>query len=120
MIVWGKGIRGPLPDSVPSSHDAYSLQFNLSHLLRRDVDQADIALLMSTLIGASWPVNAMGMLPDVDPTRPGYLLPQEGEKTLAEAALVNAKVRIGPYHLDCAVIDSWQVLLEHYMVQHGE
>ncbi len=102
LIAWGKGVRGPLPDSVPSSHDAYSMQFGLSHLLRRDVDQADVALLMSTLIGANWPVNVMGMLPDVDPTRPGYLLPREGEKTLAEAALVNAKVRIGPHYFDFA------------------
>ncbi|PIL27194.1 transporter [Ganoderma sinense ZZ0214-1] len=100
LIVWGKGVRGPLPDSVPSSHEAYSERFGLSHLLRRDVEQADVAFLMSALIGTSWPVNAMGMLPDVDPTKPGYLLPQEGENTLAEAALVNAKV-----------------LLEHYRAQ---
>ncbi|KAI1787192.1 alkaline phosphatase-like protein [Ganoderma leucocontextum] len=102
LIVWGKGVRGPLPDSVPSSHDPYSTQFDLSHFLRRDVDQADIALLMSALIGASWPVNAMGTLPDVDPMRPGYLLPREGERTLAQAALINAKV-----------------LLEHYRAQHA-
>ena len=92
LIAWGKGVRGPLPDSEPSSHDAYSQQFELSHLLRRDVEQADVALLMSTLIGANWPANAMGMLPDVDPARAGYLAPSKGNRTLAEAALVNAQV----------------------------
>ncbi|TBU24399.1 Phosphatidylinositolglycan class N-domain-containing protein [Dichomitus squalens] len=91
LIVWGKGVRGSLPDSTPSSHDAYSKQFGLSHLLRRDVEQADIALLLSALIGTKWPTNAMGMLPDVDPTKPGYLLPNQGNRYMAQAALVNAQ-----------------------------
>ncbi|EJF57009.1 alkaline phosphatase-like protein [Dichomitus squalens LYAD-421 SS1] len=91
LIVWGKGVRGSLPDSTPSSHDAYSKQLGLSHLLRRDVEQADIALLLSALIGTKWPTNAMGMLPDVDPTKPGYLLPNQGNRYMAQAALVNAQ-----------------------------
>ena len=33
---------GPLLDSESSSHNAYSQQFELSHLLRRDVEQADV------------------------------------------------------------------------------
>ncbi|KAH9925611.1 alkaline phosphatase-like protein [Epithele typhae] len=103
IIAWGKGVRGPLPDSKPSSHDAYSVPFELSHLLRHDVEQADVAALMSSLIGVNWPINSVGVLPDVDPDRPGYLLPQEGEKTQAEAALINAKV-----------------ILEHYRVKHFE
>jgi len=47
---------------------------------------------MSALIGIDWPVNSVGVLPDVDPTRPGYLLPRGGDKTTARAALVNARV----------------------------
>ena len=92
LVAWGKGVRGPLPDSIPSSHDAYSRQFDLDHLVRHDMEQADIALLMSTLIGANWPVNAMGVLPDVDPAKPGYLLCDRNGRTSADAALVNAKV----------------------------
>ena len=57
---------------------------------------------MSALIGANWPINSVGVLPDVDPTKPGYLLAKEGEKTQAEVALVNAKA-----------------ILEHYRVKHG-
>lgn len=94
LITWGRGLRGPLPDSLPSSHDSYSEPWRLNHLLRRDVEQADVAALMASLLGINWPVNSVGVLPDVDPTRPGYMLPHLGDETLAQAALVNAKVRI--------------------------
>ncbi|OJT08761.1 GPI ethanolamine phosphate transferase 1 [Trametes pubescens] len=103
LIAWGKGVRGPLPDSSPSSHDEYSKPWGLTHLVRRDVEQADVAALMSTLIGVNMPINSVGVLPDVDPTKPGYLLPREGEKTQAAAALVNAKA-----------------ILEHYRIKHDE
>ncbi|KAJ8519640.1 hypothetical protein ONZ45_g3434 [Pleurotus djamor] len=101
LIAWGAGFRGPLPDSTPSSHDDYSERWGLNHLLRRDVEQADIATLMASVLGINWPVNSVGVLPDSDPSRPGYLAPKGGDETLAEAALVNAKV-----------------LLEHYRVKH--
>jgi len=93
LIAWGRGIRGPVPDSSPSSHDSYSEPWQLGHLLRRDIEQADVASLMASLIGINWPVNSVGVLPDVDPTRPGYLSPRLGDESLARAALVNAKVR---------------------------
>ncbi|SJK98368.1 related to GPI ethanolamine phosphate transferase 1 [Armillaria ostoyae] len=101
LVAWGKGIRGPFPDSIPSSHDSYSRPWGLTHLYRRDVEQADIAALMATLVGIDWPVNSVGVLPDADPTRPGYLLPRNGDQSLAEAALVNAKT-----------------ILENYRIQH--
>ncbi|KAG5642681.1 hypothetical protein DXG03_002339 [Asterophora parasitica] len=101
LITWGRGVRGPLPDSSPSSHDSYSEPWDLGHLYRRDVEQADVAALMSSLLGIDWPVNSVGVLPDVDPTRPGYLAPHEGDELVAQAALVNAKV-----------------ILEHYTIKH--
>jgi GPI ethanolamine phosphate transferase 1 len=60
--------------------------------MRHDMEQADVAALMSTLIGTHWPVNSVGVIPDVDGTRPGYLLSLDTEKAQAEASLVNAKV----------------------------
>jgi phosphatidylinositol glycan class N len=93
LIAWGKGVRGPLPDSSPTSHDAYSEPWEVNHLLRRDIEQADVAPLMATLLGLNWPANSVGILPDVDPTKPGYLLPDQGDETLAKAAQINAKVR---------------------------
>ncbi|KAG6841304.1 hypothetical protein C0991_012474 [Blastosporella zonata] len=93
LIAWGRGIRGPLRDTSPSSHDSYSKTWGLDTLFRRDVEQGDLAALMASLLGIDWPVNSVGVLPDVDPTRPGYLSPRLGDQSLAEAALVNAKVR---------------------------
>ena len=94
MVAWGKGVRGPLPDSEPTSHDPYSEPFELNHLLRHDVHQADVANLMAALVGINWPINSVGVLPDIDPSKPGYMLPRDGEKTQAEAALVNAQVKL--------------------------
>ena len=37
-------------------------------------------------------VTVNGVLPDADPSRPGYLDPTLGEKGIAKSALVNAKV----------------------------
>jgi phosphatidylinositol glycan class N len=103
LIAWGKGVRGPLVDSQPSSHDAYSRSWGLEHLFRRDVEQADVAVLMAALIGIDWPVNSVGVLPDVDVLKPGYLTwDNEKKHTKAEAGLVNA-----------------QVLLEHHRLKHG-
>ena len=100
LLAWGSGVRGPLPDISLSSHDDYSKPWGLTHLYRRDVEQADIAPLMAALIGIDWPVNSVGVLPDVDTTRPGYLNIDEYSK--ARASLINAKV-----------------ILEQYRVKHG-
>ncbi|KAG2135363.1 Phosphatidylinositolglycan class N-domain-containing protein [Suillus bovinus] len=101
LIAWGRGIRGPLPDIIPSSHDEYSRPWQLDDFMRRDVEQADLAPLMAALLGINYPVNSVGILPDADPTRPGYLLPREGESALARLALANA-----------------ESILEHYQVKH--
>jgi len=53
LIAWGAGIRGPIrntthPHWIP---DEYSIPWELSHIVRRDVEQADVAALMSALLG---------------------------------------------------------------------
>lgn len=94
LVAWGAGVRGPLPDTTPSTHDVYSSSWGLSHLLRRDVEQADIAPLMSTLLGLNFPANSVGVLPDVDVGRAGYLALRDGERGKARAAVANAKVNL--------------------------
>ncbi|KAH9017387.1 alkaline phosphatase-like protein [Lactarius pseudohatsudake] len=100
LIAWGAGIRKPIRDLARVADD-YSTPWELSHIVRRDVEQADIASLMSALLGTFWPVNGVGILPDVDPTEDGYLSMRGGEREVAEASVVNAKV-----------------VLEHYRVKH--
>jgi phosphatidylinositol glycan class N len=93
LVAWGAGIRRPIrnPNQIP---DDYSAPWGLSHIVRHDVEQADVAALMSALIGTHWPVNSVGVLPDVDPHKDGYLSMRGGEREVAEAAVVNAKVSL--------------------------
>jgi phosphatidylinositol glycan class N len=99
LIAWGSGVRGPLPDTHPPTHDAYSEPWKLGHLFRRDVEQADVATLMAALVGIDWPVNSVGVIPDVDPKRPGYLKLKDGNKGKAKIGLINAKVILEQYRI---------------------
>lgn len=103
LVVWGKGVRGPIhvPEDDLVEPDTYTAPFKLSHIVRQDVEQADVAALMATLVGINWPVNSVGVLPDVYPGKAGYLKLGNDGRAKAEAALVNAKV-----------------VLEHYRVKH--
>ena len=100
LVAWGAGIRGPVrnPTSPHQMLDQYTGPWELSHILRRDVEQADVAALMSALLGTHWPVNSVGVLPDVDPQKDGYLSMRGGEREIAEAVVVNAKVNFSRYH----------------------
>ena len=65
LICWGAGIKSP-KSSLNSHlvyHDGYSEAWNLSRYERLDVEQVDLAPLMSSLIGAAVPVNSEGVLP---------------------------------------------------------
>lgn len=60
LIVWGSGVGGKKEGS--SRHDEYSEGWELEGT-RRDVEQADIADLMSILGGLSIPANSAGRVP---------------------------------------------------------
>ncbi|KAJ3844651.1 Phosphatidylinositolglycan class N-domain-containing protein [Lentinula raphanica] len=106
-IVWGKGIRGPLQDEGFSSHDGYSQGWNLRStsnklLYRRDIDQADLAPFMSTLLGINWPVNSVGVVPIdlLNPSFPdGHPELPSGDWFKAQTKLVNAKVLLEQYRV---------------------
>jgi phosphatidylinositol glycan class N len=64
FVAWGSGVRGPVPDPDSTSHDEVSRPWQFDHLVRRDVDQVDLTMLMAALSGTSWPKNSVGILPD--------------------------------------------------------
>lgn len=62
LIAWGAGLNKPVQNLQPI-YDNYTQGWNLSHIQRHDVKQADIASLMAYLIGANYPANSVGELP---------------------------------------------------------
>ena len=94
LIAWGSGVAPPVTNSTGKAkghEDGFSSDWNLDHVQRNDVSQADIAALMAYLVGLDFPVNSVGELPlpflDADP------------KSKAEALLVNAKEILEIYHV---------------------
>ncbi|KAJ4319717.1 Glycosyl phosphatidyl inositol anchor synthesis [Neodidymelliopsis sp. IMI 364377] len=84
LIAWGAGVAQPVRGTKAEGHeDGFSHDWNLNHIQRNDVDQADIATLMAYLIGLDFPTNSVGVLPLT------YL--DTDDKSKAEALLVNAK-----------------------------
>ena len=65
LIAWGSGVAGPVtaPGSIAPGHDDLSADWDLDHIQRHDVAQADVAALMAYLAGLEFPVNSVGELP---------------------------------------------------------
>lgn len=93
LIAWGSGVAKPqlYPGEVAPGHDEYSADWNLDHVRRHDVAQADVAALMAYLVGVEFPGNSVGELPL------SYLAADIKEK--AEASLVNARVILEQYRV---------------------
>ncbi|XP_020587564.1 GPI ethanolamine phosphate transferase 1 isoform X2 [Phalaenopsis equestris] len=96
LVAWGAGIKGPKPLSQnhqpdnnfrfvdDHKHDSPTpYEWGLTGIERVDVNQADIAPLMATLVGLPCPVNSVGNLPLQ------YL--QLNKEDEVEAALSNTK-----------------------------
>lgn len=96
LIAWGSGVAKPMvssnQDEPAAGHeDGFSTDWNLDHIQRNDVSQADIAALMAYLVGLEFPVNSVGELPL------NYLAASPTEK--AEAVLVNAREILEMYRV---------------------
>ncbi|KAJ3120744.1 Glycosyl phosphatidyl inositol anchor synthesis [Physocladia obscura] len=63
LIAWGAGIAGPKQTKSLLASDEHSISWNLDFLHRQDVNQADVAPLMSTVLGLPFPMNSVGELP---------------------------------------------------------
>ncbi|XP_053322409.1 GPI ethanolamine phosphate transferase 1 [Spea bombifrons] len=63
LVAWGAGVHYPRSSSLQYTDDTFSKQWKLESLARLDVNQADVAPLMASLIGIPYPLNSVGILP---------------------------------------------------------
>ncbi|KAM4686469.1 GPI ethanolamine phosphate transferase 1 isoform 5-T5 [Amazona ochrocephala] len=63
LIVWGAGVNYPQRVSSQKFEDNLLKEWKLENLKRLDVNQADVAPLMASLIGVPFPLNSVGTLP---------------------------------------------------------
>lgn len=67
LIAWGAGVAKPITTTpgviAPGHADNFSHDWNLQHVQRHDVNQADVAALMAHLVGLDFPVNSVGEVP---------------------------------------------------------
>lgn len=64
LVAWGAGLNAAQRVTDPQEYtDGYLQDWQLESFLRVDVNQADIAPLMSSLIGVPIPLNSVGVLP---------------------------------------------------------
>ncbi|XP_069682129.1 GPI ethanolamine phosphate transferase 1 isoform X2 [Periplaneta americana] len=87
LIAWGAGVSGPRPSRVDDPPSPFS--WSVEHVARYDVNQADIAPLMASLIGVPVPVNSVGVLPQ------DYF--NVSEHQLAELVFTNARQMAAQY-----------------------
>jgi phosphatidylinositol glycan class N len=94
LIAWGSGVAEPRTvksGKAPGHEDGFSSDWQLDHVHRHDVAQADVAALMAYLAGLEFPVNSVGELPL------SFLDATDEQK--AKALLVNAKEILEMYHV---------------------
>ncbi|KAJ6654706.1 hypothetical protein lerEdw1_006667 [Lerista edwardsae] len=63
LVAWGAGIKYPQRVSSQQFEDRFLTEWKLETWKRQDVNQADIAPLMASLIGVPFPLNSVGILP---------------------------------------------------------
>ncbi|KAK6185837.1 hypothetical protein SNE40_007983 [Patella caerulea] len=92
LVAWGAGVRSAVHQQTCGHYDDnFCKDWKLNHLLRNDVEQADIAPLMTYLIGAPFPMNSVGTLPK------DYLNITDWQK--AEALYTNALQMLEQYEV---------------------
>ncbi|CAK6447698.1 unnamed protein product [Pipistrellus nathusii] len=63
FVAWGAGIKYPQKASDQQFNDELLKGWKLEYWKRQDINQADIAPLMASLIGVPFPLNSVGILP---------------------------------------------------------
>ncbi|XP_077982914.1 GPI ethanolamine phosphate transferase 1-like [Glandiceps talaboti] len=98
LVAWGAGVNKAQPGTPDDHEDGFQKDWKLPHIKRCDVSQADIAPLMSSLIGLPFPRNSVGVLP-LD-----YL--NNSDLYKAESLLTNALQMIAQYEVKEAHMES--------------
>ncbi|XP_055457346.1 GPI ethanolamine phosphate transferase 1 isoform X2 [Psammomys obesus] len=93
LVIWGAGIKFPEKVSAQQFDDKFLKEWRLESWKRRDVNQADIAPLMTSLIGVPFPLNSVGTLP-VDYLNNTGLFKAESMLTNAVQVLEQFKVKM--------------------------
>ncbi|XP_069885108.1 GPI ethanolamine phosphate transferase 1 [Dipodomys merriami] len=93
LVTWGAGIKYPQKVSAQQFNDEFLKEWRLENWKRRDVNQADIAPLMASLIGVPFPLNSVGTLP-VDYLNNTDLFKAESMLTNALQILEQFKVKM--------------------------
>ncbi|XP_036058853.1 GPI ethanolamine phosphate transferase 1 isoform X1 [Onychomys torridus] len=93
LVTWGAGIKAPQKVSTQQFDDEFLKEWRLENWKRRDVNQADIAPLMASLIGVPFPLNSVGILP-VDYLNNTGLFKAESMLTNAVQILEQFKVKM--------------------------
>ena len=94
LVAWGSGVRKPRVSRgqlAPGHEDGFSHDWGFDRIARHDVNQADIAPLMSYLAGLEFPVNSVGELPLA------YITARPEDQ--AEATLANAQEILEMYRV---------------------
>ncbi|GFF60503.1 GPI-anchor biosynthetic protein (Mcd4), putative [Aspergillus udagawae] len=66
LVAWGAGIAKPQLTRSPGTHggrDLLSSGWALDHIQRHDVQQADVAALITYLLGSEFPASSLGRIP---------------------------------------------------------
>jgi GPI ethanolamine phosphate transferase 1 len=63
IVAWGAGIQASSSPVRGKGHDEFSRNWGLADYERKDIGQADVAALVSALMGIHFPVNSIGVLP---------------------------------------------------------
>ncbi|XP_068787638.1 GPI ethanolamine phosphate transferase 1 isoform X7 [Struthio camelus] len=63
LVAWGAGVNYPQRVASQFFEDNFLEEWKLENLKRLDVNQADVAPLMASLIGVPFPLNSVGTLP---------------------------------------------------------
>ncbi|KAK7483067.1 hypothetical protein BaRGS_00025730 [Batillaria attramentaria] len=97
LVAWGAGVHKARPvEKCGHYSDSFCEDWKLQNRARFDVDQADVAPLMSFLIGVPFPVNSVGFL------RTDYLSGSDHEK--AEGLFANAQQIMAQFQVKMAQV----------------